>query len=190
MLLWLWRFSSLYASFPVITIPVDFPLTFAYNPPMRQLATIILLACIVAMPRPAYAEDASCNQWERVQSVILSEATSQPFEAQLEIARVVVTKGACFLDSDFYAGYGIAERIALSNPRGCISNTHCRAYFLLHTIDPAIRESSALAAHYALTESPRISRYHFDRFDSTAYWWNSLRACPNGWFIVGETKVC
>lgn len=133
---------------------------------------------------------ASCNEFETIQSIILSEATRQPFEAQLEVARVAVTHGVCELDANYYTGYGIAERILRDNPVGCIANTHCRAYYLLATIDPSVRESAAIASHVALTEVPRVSRFHFDNWQSSAYWWDSIAACPSHWFIIGQLKVC
>lgn len=154
------------------------------------LTSFLVCAAFLLGYTQVNADSPDCNNFEAIQSVILSEATHQPFAAQLEVARVVVTKGACFRDSHFYTGYGVAERILSERPHDCIANTHCRAYFLLDTIDPRLRELPALAAHVALTESPRVPRYHFDRWDSNAYWWNSPSACPAGWFIVGELKVC
>jgi hypothetical protein len=160
------------------------------------LAVLFAFCAFLGTYTRSSADSGSCNEFESVQSVILSEATRQPFEAQLEIARVVVTKGVCYLDIHYYAGYGIAYRIYDAAVRGevpydaCARNTHCRAYYLLSTIDPAIREPAALAAHVALTESPRIPRYHFDNRNSLAYWWGSPSACPHGWFITGDLKAC
>lgn len=159
---------------------------------MRIILSVLLaiLAFLLSFSQIHAQSPDSCNNFEFIQSVILSEATRQPFEAQLEVARVAVTKGACYLDANFYTGYGIAERIIQSDPSACIYSTHCRAYYLLSTIDPTVRESAAVAAYVSLTEYPRVPRFHFDRWDSSAYWWNDPRACPHGWFIVGLTKVC
>lgn len=159
----------------------------------RILVTIVLILLILALnPLKAYAEgEEGCNNWERIQSIILSEATRQSFEAQLEIARVVVTKGVCFLDGQFYAGYAVAIHVLETNRNACILNTHCRAYFLLPTIDSRVRETAALASHVALTESPRVARYHFDAHNAPLYsWWNNPRACPNGHWVVDLTRVC
>ena len=159
---------------------------------MRLILTILLvILAILLSSSPIHADSGdSCNNFETIQSIILSEATRQPLEAQVEIARVAVTKGACYLDANFYTGYGIAQRIMADRPNDCIASVHCRAYFLLYTIPPETRESAARAAYVALTESPRVPRYHFDSWGSVASWWDSPRACPNGWFIVGLTKVC
>jgi len=160
---------------------------------MVRLASICAILLILFTSSPIHAQSGDCNEFETIQSIILSEATHQPYEAQLEVARVAVTHGVCNLDRNFYTGYGVAERIRTQADDGnaqCIRSTHCRAYFLLYTIDPDIREPAARASHYALTESPRIARYHFDNRLSTAYWWDSPRACPSGWFIISELKVC
>lgn len=154
------------------------------------LALSLTLCGFLAFPRTSYADSGDCNEFLTIQSIILSEATRQPFAAQLEVARVAVTHGACELDGNFYTGYRIAKRIIRDDPMGCIANTHCRAYYLLTTIDPVIRESAAQAAYLALTERPRVIRSHFDNWQSSAYWWDSLSACPYGWQIVGELKVC
>lgn len=159
---------------------------------MRLFLTILLLILLFLLSSsPIHAQSPdSCNNFETIQSIILSEATRQPFEAQLEVARVAVTKGACYLDANFYTGYGIATRIRDESPVNCGRSIHCRAYFLLYTIDPSVRESAATAAYVALTERPRVTRYHFDSWGSTAYWWDSLSACPGRWFIIAELKVC
>lgn len=151
------------------------------------LSGILVLCAILIGSTRVYA---SCNEFETIQSIVLSEATRQPLEAQIEVARVAVTHGACALDGNFYTGYMVAERVVSTTPFTCITNTHCRAYFLLSTIDPAIRESAALAAHVALTESPRVRRFHFDNWQSSVSWWEATSACPAGWWIVGELKVC
>jgi len=155
---------------------------------MRVLFSLLLVLCAILLSFQRVS--AECNEFESVQSVVLSERMTGSLAEDIEIARVAVTKGACYRDENFYTGYGIAQRILRDEPVRCIANTHCRAYALLGTIDPAIREPAAMAAHIALTEWPRVQRYHFDRFDSTATWWDALSACPNGWFIVGLTKVC
>ena len=159
-----------------------------YTRHMRVLFSVILV--ITAILLSCTRVSASCNEFETIQSIILSEATSQPFEAQLEVARVAVTHGACELDGNFYTGYAVALRLLSEHPHECIQSIHCRAYFLRDTIDPTVREPAALSAHIALTETPRVSRYHFDNWQSTAYWWDAISACPNGWWIVGELKVC
>lgn len=159
---------------------------------MRYFLSLLLVFCAVLLgSQQVYADSGdSCNQFETLQSIILSEATRQPLEAQIEVARVAVTHGACELDGNFYSGYAIAERIVRDNPVGCIANTHCRAYHLLATIDPVVREPAAQAAYIALTEQPRVVRRHFDNWQSTATWWESLSACLHGWFIIAELKVC
>lgn len=160
---------------------------------MRAALTLTLmfvLAAALLSAHPAHAA-ADCNQFESIQSVILSEGAYQPLAAQLEIARVAVTKGACFRDEHFYGGYGVAQFIAENEPAHCILSVHCRAYFMLYTIPPDVRENAAIAAHIALTESPPVARYHFDAAASTpALWWFDARACPSGFFIVGDTRVC
>lgn len=164
-----------------------------------RLLTIIIVFLTLFPTQPAYAQspaqsptdDSDCNQFERIQSILLSEATRQPYDTKLELARVIVTKGACYLEPDFYTGYGVALSVLrLGGYDACIVNTHCRAYFFLYDINPDIRESAALAAYTALTESPQVPRFHFDNWQSTATWWNSDKACPNGWFITGDFKVC
>lgn len=155
---------------------------------MRIVISVLLV--FVAILLSFTRVSASCNEFESVQSVVLSERTRGSLAEDIEIARVAVTKGACYRDANYYTGYGIAEHVLRDNSVGCISNTHCRAYFLLYTIDPSIRELAALASHIALSEMPPVRRFHFDRYDSTAAWWDALSACPNGWFIVGMTKVC
>lgn len=158
---------------------------------IRHTALLIaIILGIFAFPTRIYADSSDCNNFERIQSIILSERTRGTLEEDVEIARVVITKGVCDLDPSFYAGYRIALRTLYSDPTRCIDNIHCRAYFLLDTIDPSIRETAARASHVALTERPHIPRYHFDAWGSEAYWWDDVRACPYGWFIVGLTKVC
>lgn len=159
---------------------------------IRILVTLALIALILALNTViAHAEgEEECNNWERITSIVLSESTRQPLEAQVEVARVAVTKGACFIDENFYAGWRVAQYILRTDPRNCIVNLHCRVYHLLNTVDPAVRESAALAAHIALEESPRVPRYHVDNWQSEASWWDSPRACPAGWFIIAELKVC
>lgn len=155
--------------------------------------TVLLIATILvffAFPTTTRADSSDCDNFERIQSIILSERTRGTLDEDIEIARVVITKGACDLDPSFYSGYRIALQTLYRNPSECINNIHCRAYFLLDTIDPSIRETAAQASHIALTESPHFPRYHFDAWGSNAYWWDDVRACPYGWFIVGLTKVC
>lgn len=164
------------------------------------LSILILSLASLLSPTMAYAQspiedetetETDCNQWERIQSILLSEATRQPLDTKLELARVIVTKGACYLEPDFYTGYGVALSVLrFGGYESCSRNTHCRAYFMLSDIPLDIRESAALAAHIALTESPRIPRFHFDNWQSSATWWDSPRACPNGWFVTGDFKVC
>lgn len=159
---------------------------------MRLFLTLLLVILVFLLSFTRIYADSpeSCNNFETIQSIILSEATHQPLEAQLEVARVAVTHGACTLDANFYTGYGVGTRTLERNPSDCILSIHCRSFFLLYTIDPLVRESAARASYLALTESPRVPRYHFDSADSTAYWWSSLSACPYGWFITGDLKVC
>ena len=159
---------------------------------IRALITTILVILLLWLGsvRVSAQSDDSCDNFLTIQSIILSEATRQPFEAQLEVARVAVTHGVCNVDSRFYSGYALAERIFRDAPQACIASIHCRAYFLLYTIPPDVRESAARASYVALTESPHVPRYHFDNWLSTAYWWDSPRACPNGYFIIAELKVC
>jgi len=120
--------------------------------------------------------------------VILSEATNQPLPTQIEVARVAVTKGACFRSPDFYAGYGVALR----HVNRCVANWHCRAYFLMDTLAEDVRESAAQAAHWALTEDPRIARYHFDYVAAPlpAWWVGACDARGHDTFISGELRVC
>lgn len=157
---------------------------------IRRILLIVALFFLNISITHADSPEPQCNQFETIQSIILSEATSQPYEAQLEVARVAVTRGPCLLDSNFYTGYGIATDIAEHNPRGCIANTHCLAYYLLYAIDPTVRESAARASYTALTEVPQVKRFHFDNWQSQSDWWDSREACPSGWFIVAELKVC
>lgn len=163
------------------------------------LSIASLLFAFLLSATPTYAQDPvhdpteedSCNQWERIQSILLSEATRQLLDTKIELARVIVTKGACYLEPDFYTGYGIALSVLrFGGYESCSLNTHCRAYFMLSDIPLDIRESAALAAHIALTEEPHVRRFHFDNWQSNAYWWDSPRACPGGWFITGDFKVC
>lgn len=151
---------------------------------------LVILVFLLSFTRIHAQSPDTCNNFERIQSIILSERTRGSLAEDIEIARVVVTKGACFLDGNFYGGYGIARRVLFNDPQHCIESIHCQAYFLLDTIDPAVREPAALAAHIALTESPSIRRFHFDSWASSAYWWDDLSACPSGWFVIGLTKVC
>lgn len=151
---------------------------------------LVLLTFLLSFTRIHAQSPDTCNNFERIQSIILSERTRGSLAEDIEIARVALTKGVCYLDGNFYTGYGIADRIMRDEPVRCIANTHCRAYYLLSTIDPDVREPAAMAAYIALTEQPRIPRYHFDSWGSTATWWDSLSACPNGWFVIGLTKVC
>lgn len=134
---------------------------------------------------------AECNEFESVQSVVLAEGAYQPLPAQIEIARVAVTHGACNLDSHFYSTFGVAQRIATNDPSRCIAVMPCQAFYMLYTISPDVRESAAVAAYVALTESPRIARYHFNSADAPLYWWwSSPIACPSGYFIVGDMRFC
>lgn len=166
----------------------------------RILFLFIISTLFLFNPSQVHAQSPidDCNQFERIQSILLSEGTSQPFETKLELARVIVSKGACYLESDFYTGYGVALSVLREKGyEACRLNTHCRAYFYLYGVDAGVRESAALAAHVALTESPRVPRYHMDAANNEmAYWWFSDKACPNvfdgglHWFISGEFRVC
>ena len=158
----------------------------------RLFVCVIILAStliVLATPMRAESDDPRCNNFLTIQSIILSEATRQPLMAQIEVARVAITKGVCFLDGNFYTGYGVALRHNAS-ALSCLNNWHCRAYFMPETIDPRARESAALAAHIGLTEVPRIPRFHFDNWQSHAAWWNSPRACPFGNWTIAELRVC
>lgn len=129
-----------------------------------------------------------CNEFERIQSVIASEATRQPFDAQLEIARAMVTKGACEAGPDFLAGLRVARQAA---SRGNYQNHHARAYFNLYSFDAALRESWAQAAHIALTEQPRQIVRHFDAANAPRWaWWDDARACPSGDYVIGGIRFC
>ena len=146
----------------------------------------LVTAAVFTLTLLSSHDTTACNNFERVQSIILSEATRQPLAAQVEVARVAITKGACFVDPSFYAGYGVALRAAQI---GDMTNHHWKSYFAPEMFPADVRESVAVAAHRALTE-PRVERWHFDRWDSQAWWWDDVRACPNGWAIMGEIKFC
>ena len=129
-----------------------------------------------------------CDAFERIQSVIASEATRQPYAAQLEVARAMVTKGACEASDDFLAGLRVARQAA---SRGQFSNHHARAYFMLYSFPSDLRESWAQAAHVALTEQPRKAVYHFDAANAPRWsWWDSPSACPHGDYVIGDIRFC
>lgn len=152
------------------------------------LCALLLLATLWATATPLYAD---CNRFESIQSVLLSEGANQSLSTLIEMARVVHTKGDCEIDEHFYTGYGVARFIAENEPSHCILSVHCRAYFILYSIEPSKRENAAFASYIALTEQPQVRRYHFDSADAPiAYWWNSPRACPLGWFISGDFRIC
>lgn len=157
------------------------------------LAIALLLAMAPVTVRAAQtATDfdglAVCDEPSRIMSVIASEATRQPFAAQVEVARVMVTKGACEAGTDFLAGLRVARAAA---SRGDYGNHHARAYFNLYSFPPDLLAQWGRAAHIALTEQPRVPRYHFDRADATRFaWWDSLRSCPNGDFVIGDLRFC
>lgn len=147
----------------------------------------MIYSVCVTFAIPAYAD---CNRFENIQSIILSEGANQPLAAKIEMARVIHTKGDCYLDEHYYSGYGIARSVLETNPSACASNVHCSAYFMLYSIAADERESAAIAAYIVLTEYP-TPRYHFDAADAPlAYFWNSPIACPNGYWVVGDIRVC
>lgn len=161
-----------------------------------RMGAALVLSVSLALPTPTAlaAQTATeggaavCDAFERIQSAIASEAARQPFAAQVEVARALVTKGACEAGPDFLAGLRVARDAA---SRGQYHNHHARAYFDLYSFDAALRESWALAAHIALTEQPPVRVYHFDRADAPRYaWWDDARACPRGDWVIGELRFC
>lgn len=153
-----------------------------------KLSLLFALCFLLATATPTYAD---CNRFESIQQVLLSEGANQPLPTLIELARVVHTKGDCFRDDNYYSGYAIARFIAENEPSHCIASVHCRAYYLLYSIPPSEREPVAIAAYIALTERPAVSRFHFDNADAPlAAWWDNPIACPTGWFLSGDFRIC
>ena len=151
---------------------------------------IPLIVAALAWLAPVTPAIAACNEFETVQSIVLSEAMGQSLPAKIEVARVAVTHGACNLDRHFWTGYGVAERVMREAPKECITNHHCRAYNMLYSIDPVIRESAAIASYIALTEEPRVDRWHVVSIYDNSAWMQDKRACPNGTWQVDSLLVC
>lgn len=131
----------------------------------------------------ALGEPAECNRIAFAMSAIASEAANQPIVAQINVARAVRDNASCG-DPNYLSGY----RIALNDPAA--NNHHARAYFQIDSFDQEKRWKWFVAAYIAYTESDRVPIRHFTRFDSTATWWDSPKACPNGWWVIEETRFC
>ena len=116
-------------------------------------------------------------------SAIASEAANQPFEAQLNVARAVRDNAPCG-DPHYLTGYGIA----IQDPTA--DNYHARAYFDLDSLNSKNILQWFMASFMAYTEEPRITIRHFDNVNSTAWWWDSPQACPNGYYEIGELRFC
>jgi hypothetical protein len=75
--------------------------------------------------------------------------------------------------------------------RPCWRQYHCQGFFDFYTIAPDVREPLAVAAHVALTEEPRVLRFHFDAVSAPLWWWwHSPKACPNGYREIAQTRFC
>lgn len=165
---------------------------------MRLLLSTILviLAVLLGSTRvyadsPDFDEPSYGNLFLCGQHALAGEMRNQPYEALLEGARVLHTKGMCYRDSSWLTSWRLARGIIKERPSECISYYACQGYYLYETIDPSTREPIALAVHIALTETPVVARYHMDSADAPfVYWWFSPIACPHGYFVIGTMRFC
>jgi hypothetical protein len=159
---------------------------------MFAMKTVLLgvFFLLALTTRVAWADEPETgNQFECIQHALASEGLRQPPAALLDMARVLRDKGACFRDPSWLTGWGVAQRHRDSG--ACLGNHHCRAYFFFETFDAELREPLAVAAHVALTEQPPVRRYHFDAARAPlVWWWSSRRACPNGFWVIGDMRIC
>lgn len=122
-----------------------------------------------------------CDRIRFAASAIASEAASQPFEAQVNVARAVRDHAPCG-NPNYLSGYKLALHGANTH--------HRRAYFEFGSFAQERQDQWLLAAAIAYTEEPRIPVRHFDRADGGAGWWTSTKACPTRIWQVGELQFC
>lgn len=124
-----------------------------------------------------------CDRIRFAASAIASEAASQPFEAQVNVARAVRDHAPCG-NTNYLSGYALAMRTTDRN------NHHWRAYFAPYSFTKERQDQWLLASAIAYTEQPRVPVRHFDRADGGAWWWHSPKACPNRAWVVGDLQFC
>lgn len=115
---------------------------------------------------------------------IASEGARQPFEAQVDIARVARNVLCDYGAENYLAGLRVANRAAEAGETG---NHHYRAYYDQDDFDDVLRNRWMLAAWWALNEMPQIEVNHFVRVDAHPAWWE--RACRETW-ESGDHKFC
>lgn len=170
------------------------------------LLTIALILLITLLnPLKAHADEPDVVEPEMGNlflcgiHALAAEMRNQSFHVLLEGARVLNSKGMCHRDPNWLTSWGAAQTKVRTDPHNCIKQYQCQGYFLLDTIDPAVREPIALAVHVALTEDPQVRRYHFDHYERDAegnilppkeWWWYKVKACPSGYFELGDMRFC
>lgn len=165
---------------------------------MRLIISVILVLLLLLLTfshihaqSPVYDEPEYGNLFLCAQHALAAEMRYQSAEALLLGARVLVTKGACYRDTHWLTSWRLAQQIILERPSDCALYYSCQGYFLFETIEPSVREPIAVAVHTALTESPPVLMYHFDRADAPlARFWLSPIACPHGITYVADMRFC
>lgn len=164
---------------------------------LRTILTPLLILTALALPSPVKA---SCDNFIVSQALATYEATSQSVLAKQYIVYAYLTHGACNIDDNFYTNF---RSVLLVAGHGFCSDQDltCEANAFLDRYSPAVRESSALAAHFALSDPYPPAIYHFDAASNRLWpWYTSESSCPTvyysdavseqRWFVIDHTRFC